>query len=104
LSFNGSNSYDPDDEDNIVSYLWDFGDGTNSTMANPTHIYSAVGNYTVTLTVTDNHGDTDTDSTYANIVETNNQNNNGNDKTPGFEVLFIILAMAFILSWRKTAK
>ncbi len=100
LNFNGSKSYDPD-EDDVVSYTWDFGDGTNSTLKNPTHIYSAVGNYTVTLTATDNHGGTDTDSTYANIGE---QNNNGADKTPGFEVLFIILAIAFILLWKKTVK
>ncbi len=103
LTFNGSNSYDPD-EDNTISYLWDFGDGTNSTSANPTHIYSAVGNYTVTLTVTDNHGSKNTNSTYANIVQQNNQNNNGASKTPGFEVLFMILAIAIILLFRKNPK
>ena len=32
-------------------WLWNFGDGTNSTQQNPVHTYSAVGNYTVTLTV-----------------------------------------------------
>lgn len=35
----------------ISSYLWDFGDGTTSTAANPTHIYDEVGTYTVSLTV-----------------------------------------------------
>lgn len=30
---------------------WDFGDGTTSTMADPTHVYAAAGTYTVTLTV-----------------------------------------------------
>lgn len=35
-------------------YLWDFGDGTTSSMANPPdHIYTTPGNYTVTLTATD---------------------------------------------------
>ncbi len=35
-------------------YLWDFGDGTTSTMANPPdHSYGAPGTYTVTLTATD---------------------------------------------------
>jgi PKD repeat protein len=32
------------------SYLWDFGDGTNSTLAYPSHTYATNGNYTVTLT------------------------------------------------------
>lgn len=33
-----------------MTYLWDFGDGTTSTEANPTHSYAAAGVYTVTLT------------------------------------------------------
>jgi PKD repeat protein len=37
---------------NITSYQWDFGDGTTSTEANPSHIYNAVGLYPATLTVT----------------------------------------------------
>ncbi len=32
--------------------LWDFGDGATSTLANPTHVYSMPGSYTVTLAVT----------------------------------------------------
>ena len=36
-----------------VTYLWDFGDGTTSTEAAPTHTYACGGYYTVTLTVTD---------------------------------------------------
>lgn len=35
----------------IVAYHWDFGDGTFSNLANPTHTYAAVGTYTVCLTV-----------------------------------------------------
>jgi PKD repeat protein len=34
-------------------YKWDFGDGSTSRVKNPTHYYTAAGNYTVTLTVTD---------------------------------------------------
>lgn len=36
---------------NAVSYVWDFGDGTTSTDQNPTHIYTEIGEYTVTLAV-----------------------------------------------------
>ena len=40
----------------ISSFLWDFGDGTSSTEVTPVKKYTDVGNYTVTLTVTDNEG------------------------------------------------
>ena len=39
-----------------VSYLWDFGDGQTSTQANPSHIYTSQGSYTVTLTTTNANG------------------------------------------------
>jgi parallel beta-helix repeat protein len=45
--------------ENAVSYAWDFGDGGTSTVANPSHTYSAGGNYTVSLTVTNSTGDSD---------------------------------------------
>lgn len=32
-----------------IRYLWDFGDGENSTLANPTHLYNATGTYQATL-------------------------------------------------------
>ena len=54
VSFVGSNSYDPDGV--IASYLWNFGDGTTSTLSNVSHTYSSVGNYNASLTVTDNSG------------------------------------------------
>lgn len=34
-----------------LSYYWDFGDGDTSTLANPTHLYSSIGNRMVCLTV-----------------------------------------------------
>ncbi|MDO9537217.1 MAG: PKD domain-containing protein [Thermoplasmata archaeon] len=50
----GSCSYDLDG--NIQSYSWDFGDGIVGTESDMTHSYARPGNYTVTLTVTDNAG------------------------------------------------
>ncbi len=43
---------------NAASYLWNFGDGGSSTLANPTHTYAADGVYNVTLTCTNNCGST----------------------------------------------
>jgi len=47
-------STDPDGT--VVSRSWDFGDGTSSAEANPLHLYTVAGTYTVTLTVTDDQG------------------------------------------------
>jgi len=50
------------------SWYWDFGDGKNSTLQNPTHVYSEGGVYIVNLTVTDYYGINDSDSTMATIL------------------------------------
>jgi len=44
----------------IASYDWDFGDGTTDSGIIVSHIFAAVGTYTVSLTVTDNDNMTDT--------------------------------------------
>lgn len=41
------------------SYAWDFGDGSTSTEEAPVHAYKAKGDYTVSLNVTDDRGNTD---------------------------------------------
>ncbi len=43
-----------------TSYSWNFGDGATSTIANPSHTFSASGNYQVTLIATGGNGCTDT--------------------------------------------
>ena len=54
IYFDASGSYDPDGT--IVSYLWDFGDGTTSRGVTVNHSYTDNGTYKVTLTVTDDDG------------------------------------------------
>ncbi len=44
------------ESDENVSYLWDFGDGSNSSELNVTYEYSNPGSYDVTLSVTDSNG------------------------------------------------
>jgi len=48
---------------------WSFGDGTYSTVKNPSHTYSAAGNYTVKLTASNTAGaSTQTKTNYINVV------------------------------------
>jgi hypothetical protein len=54
----GTNSYDPDGT--IMSYTWDLGDGSTAVGETVFHTYSRTGVYTLTLTVMDNAGNTDT--------------------------------------------
>ena len=54
VSFNASTSSDSDGF--IVSYNWNFGDGTTGSGVIVSHSYSVAGNYTVKLTVTDDDG------------------------------------------------
>lgn len=60
VAFDASTSRDPDGP--IVSYRWDFGDGSVQTYSSPlaTHTYLLPGAYTVTLKVTGNGGPNDT--------------------------------------------
>lgn len=62
VNFDGSSSTDP--ENQPLTYFWDFGDGTTSTLANPNHSFSAFTGvpttYTVSLTVTDDSSYTST--------------------------------------------
>ncbi len=59
ISLDGSASYDPDNQDGTLvndqtlSYSWDFGDGFTGSGVNLDHTYTAAGDYTATLTVSD---------------------------------------------------
>lgn len=56
VNFDSLGSTDPDGT--VTGYEWTFGDGTASTEVDPQHVYETVGNYTATLTVTDDMGAT----------------------------------------------
>jgi chitodextrinase len=56
VAFDASPSSDPDGA--IESYEWSFGDGGHAIGVNPSHVYADAGEYTVTLTVSDDEGAT----------------------------------------------
>ncbi|MCB9194616.1 MAG: gliding motility-associated C-terminal domain-containing protein [Flavobacteriales bacterium] len=45
-----------------LTYAWNFGDGSNDTIQNPSNVYNEVGNYVATLVITDANFCTDTAS------------------------------------------
>jgi PKD repeat protein len=52
-----------DTDGSVVSWSWDFGEaGGTSTAQNPSHTYASAGTYTVTLTVMDDDGATNSTS------------------------------------------
>jgi len=65
MTFDGSGSIDH--EGTIVSYAWDLGDGTTTTGAAVTHTYAQKGIYLVSLTVTDNASNINTQTMWVYI-------------------------------------
>ncbi len=71
VALNASATTDTQSDIKTLSYLWDFGDGelplTTATPVVP-HAYTAVGDYTVTLVVTDRHGAVSTATVVVHVV------------------------------------
>jgi PKD repeat protein len=62
-------SFTDKSDGNISSWLWHFGDGSTSTLQNPTHAYTNPGNYSVSLTVSGlGNSATETKTNYINIA------------------------------------
>lgn len=91
--FSGVNSSDEDGV--IVSYLWDFGDGTQTSGASISHTYSEAGMYLVTLVVTDDDGGSHEASVVITVSEA----------SPGFEILlFVVAVFCIFFVWKKNRK
>ena len=103
ITFDGSSSFDPDTED-ALHYQLDFGDGSTAEGVIIGHTYNTAGNYSVELTVTDEHGLQSKNSTHATVsMETNGKNNDKgeNKDIPGFELIYVLLTISFLLILRK---
>jgi len=67
-SCTGTIQFTQTSSNNPTSFLWTFGDGTTSTLQNPSHTYTSNGTYTVTLKATNSYGNnTKTKTSYITI-------------------------------------
>ncbi len=65
VNFDASASIDSDGT--IDSYSWDFGNGETDTGITPSYIFNTPGVYTVSLTIMDNEGESDTTTTNISV-------------------------------------
>jgi hypothetical protein len=72
IHFNGSSSYDPDEDGLIISYNWDFDDGETGSGETIEHIFYYEDIFNATLTVIDNKGLKDTETVRVTIIKGNN--------------------------------
>ncbi|MEA3446309.1 MAG: PKD domain-containing protein [Bacteroidota bacterium] len=70
---------------NPISWHWDFGDSNTSTDQNPSHLYSAALNYTVTLTISGTTG-TDTETQTITVTQTSAVENLAKHENNGFAI------------------
>ena len=100
IVFDGSGSTT---DTTITTYEWDFGDGETGSGYKLSHTYTTSGNYTVTLTITDDSGLSHTDTTTATV--TSEENTTGDtstdENTPGFEIIIIFIAITVLLFSKK---
>lgn len=88
---------------NVVTWYWDFGDGTTSVQQNPTHVFIAPGTFQVTLTGTDNNGCSKDTTKLIYVSEQPNANfNHSSPACTGFDVDFYNQSTTpngYITSW-----
>lgn len=75
----------------IVDYRWEFGDGSSSSYESPQHNYLDPGEYTVTLNVTDDLGQTTASIT--TCIVTNVDEGESGFRIPGFPEIGLVLGL-----------
>ncbi len=82
-----------------VSYEWDFGDGNTSTEESPQNIFEDEGSYIVTLTVTHENGESDTQEQTIDIAQLSSMEHSGKitaDETWAADVIHIITGDVYV--------
>ena len=94
VKLDGSFSFDPEGG-TIVAYSWNFGDGNVTSGAYPTinHVWHVVGNYTVSLTVTDSDSET---NTFFFAIRVMNVSGGGGGVNMIFGYIAFLFAVSFI--------
>lgn len=64
-------SFEATDKQELLAYTWDFGDGNNSTKANPKYTYKQQGTYSVKLTVVNKRTNQEKTSIQKSVVTIN---------------------------------
>lgn len=80
VNFNAACSSDPNGDN--LTYAWNFGDGSNSTNISPSHTFTSLGTFVVTLTVNDGNGNTDSENITITV-----QNNSGGNNPPTADII-----------------
>ncbi len=88
--FDASRSYDPDGD--LLTYEWNFGDGSIGHGAKQSHTYDKEGTYTVKITITDSEGNYDTKT--MEVVITDGSKPLGEDEL----FWYIVSALAIIIT------
>lgn len=94
------NASDSTDYGGIVTYTWEFGDGTNMTtsLVKVLHAYDDRGTYTVNLTVTDEAGNTGSASTTIVVLDVTPP-----AKPSGLEIAQVATGGILIISWEPVS-
>jgi len=102
ISFDASDS--SDSLSGIVSYEWDFGDGTKGTGVSPSHNYTEPGNYIVTLTVRDAAGNSGSDSIIVKVLSASPQDRSIWLIGPIPAILILVIFTALFIKRRKARR
>ncbi|WP_455392654.1 TIGR03790 family protein [[Eubacterium] cellulosolvens] len=98
ILFDASKSVDTISDSKNLSYLWDFDDNTTADQAKVSHSFIDSGTFSVSLTVTDDNGASDSKTLYITIEPLPVQKGDGKEKELDYlSILFLVLIVVIII-------